>query len=186
MADVFKIKGRNGVALSTYYGKIKVAPKRWERVQLFTDKASSRKELAKQQTAADQRRSGMATPDTDRLQLPVAELAKNYVESLRRERCDGEHIRIVTWHNDRLIELGGWKFFADITSVSMERILAALESEGATASYRNKFIARAKAFVNWALPTDWPSPLGRLKRIREKGAKRPASDGPPAMRNYNA
>lgn len=41
-----------------------------------------------------------------------------------------------------------------------------------TFTYRNKFIKRAKASVAALLPDGWSNPLGKLKRINEKGAER--------------
>ncbi len=142
MADVFKRKSSTGEALSIYYGKLKVVPGTWKRVSLYTDKESSRRRLRELQTEADQRRAGILTPDTDRLALPITTLAEQYGESLRTQGRDGDHLRIVKWMNEQLIELGGWKFYRDITRDSMGKILATLEGRGATASYRNKYLAR--------------------------------------------
>jgi integrase len=160
--------GRDAV----WSGKIKLAKGRWKTVRLFTDKTASERRLAEPQKAADRGAAGCTTAETDRLGLPIAALATQYIESLRVQKLDPEHIRISEWMLNRLIDLGGWKQFADVTMTAMEKVLNRLKADGATVSYRNKFIKRAKAFVAALLPDGWPNPLAKLKRINEKGAMR--------------
>ena len=168
MASVFKIRGREGKKSSNWYGKVKCGDI-WRRVKLFTDKAASASRLADLQRQADQRAAGMITADTDRLALPISELAKQYIASLRAQNKDAEHVRISEWMLRRMIEAGRWQSFPDITVDSLEKMLPAVAK---TASYQNKFIVRAKAFVHWALPDGWGDPLKKLRRVKEKGAKR--------------
>jgi integrase/recombinase XerC len=175
MADLFKVwhvRGGKKVRSAEWYGKIKLAPKHWRNAKLFTDKEASRTELANRQKEADRRAVGLVNADSDRLRLPIAELVKQYTSALEQERCDEDHRRISGWMLDKLVEECGWQRFGDVTEASVRKLLDTLEKQGATASYRNKFIVRAKAFVNWLLPEGETSPLSRLKRIREKGAKR--------------
>jgi len=169
MARVFKIKGRDSKKLAHWYGKVKIASKRWQRVKLFTDKVASERRLAKLQQQADQRAAGMQTVETDRLAMPLKELVKQYIQSLRSRNIDADHIRITEWSLGQLLEAGKWQRFADITVPSVESILPTLAG---TAGYQNTFIKKLKAFVHWALPDSWPDPLRKLKRVREKGAKK--------------
>jgi integrase len=172
MSDVFKIAGRDGNRLACWYGKVKVGPGKRNRVKLFSDKTSSQRRLTELQKEADRRAAGIDTADTDRLQLGIKELAERYYASLKGEKRDDEHRRITRWMTDKLIELGEWRFYRDITRDSLEKIVAKLEAQGATASYQNKFIVRAKALVHWALPDGWPDPLKKVRRVKEKGAKK--------------
>lgn len=152
-----------------YTGKLKLGPGRWKNVPLFSDKTASERRLKELQTAADRRAAGIDTADTDRLALPIDELAEKYIDWLTVQKKDPDHIRISEWMLNKLIQTGEWRYFRDITRESVEKMLPVLAR---TASYQNKFIVRAKAFVNWLLPEGCPSPLVKLKRVREKGAKK--------------
>lgn len=121
---------------------------------------------------AEARASGMISADVSKLAEPVNQLIQEHIEALRIAGKDSDHLRIVEWMMNRLIELGDWKRWQDITGDSMQSILVALEKDGATASYRNKFITRAKAFVTHFLPDGWGHPLRKVKRIREKDARK--------------
>jgi len=165
---VFKIAGRDGKKSANWYGKIK-AGRKWRRVKLFTDKAASVAQLVASQREADKRAAGLITADTDKLALPIRELAKVYLDSLRAQNKDADHVRISEWMLNRLIDAGKWQTFRDITVSGVESMLPTLAQ---TASYQNKFIVRAKGFVHWALPDGWADPLRRLRRVKEKGAKR--------------
>lgn len=176
MLRVFKIavtrKGKR-VKSAEYYGKVKLGPGAWSsKVKLFVDKTASERRLKELQQQADQRTAGVLTVEIERSQLPIQRLRELYLEDLRQRRMRAEHLRVTDWMTGRLIELGEWQRFTDVTHPSVVRILEKLEAAGATVSYRNKFITRAKAFVRWVLPDGQPNPLGRLKRIRERGAKR--------------
>ena len=164
---LFKIAMRDGKKSANWYGKVKVAPKTWQKVKLFTDKLASERKLTKLQKQADQRAAGMQTADTDRLGLSLKELVKQYVQSLRARKVDEDHIRITEWSLNQLVESGKWQRFADITPPAVESLLPTLAD---TAGYQNAFIKKLKAFVHWALPDNWPDPLRKLKRVREKGA----------------
>lgn len=165
---VFKIAGRDGKKSAKWYGKIQKGGK-WQRVKLFSDKAASVTRLTELQREADQRAAGMITADSDKLALPIRDLAKLYVDSLRAQNKDADHVRISEWMLNRMIDAGKWQTFRDITVSSIEKVLPDLAQ---TASYQNKFIVRAKAFVHWLLPDGWSDPLKKLKRVKEKGAKR--------------
>ncbi len=166
---VFKIAMRDGKKSVSWYGKVKVAPRTWQKVKLFTDKLASERRLTELQKQADQRAAGMQTADTDRLALPVRELVKQYVASLRAQNVNQDHIRITEWSLNKLVGAGQWQRFADITAAGVESLLPTLAR---TAGYQNAFIKKLKAFVHWALPDTWPDPLKKLKRVREKGAKK--------------
>lgn len=155
-----------------YSGKVKLGPKHWRTVRLYSDKVASERELARLQGEADRHDAGCTSADVERLRRPIAELAKDYIANLKAQNKDTDHVRISEWMLDKLIDLGGWRRFGDITRDSMERILAKLEETKATASYRNKFIKRAKAFVHALLPDGWADPLKKVRHVREKGAKR--------------
>lgn len=155
-----------------WHGRWRDADGKWKWRKLYRDKKSSRRAWQEFQTRTERRASGVTTADSERLNLPIQELAAQYIESMRVQKKDSEHIRISEWMLNRLIELGGWKKFADISRDGMEKAIAKLAADGMTASYQNKFIIRAKAFVNALLPEGWPHPLRKLTRVREKGGKR--------------
>ena len=171
MADVFKLRTRSGEPSAVYYGKVKTSPGKWKREPLYSDKQSSRKRLAELQAQADKRHAGILSSDTDRLALPITTLAEMYAKSLSSEGRDPDHQRIAGWMTDKLIELGGWKFYRDITRDSMEKILQTLERKGRPHRIAISSLP-AKALVNWLLPEGMPSPLAKVKRVREKGAKK--------------
>jgi len=159
---------RNG----KYRGRVKHAPGHWKWHTLYTDLRASQKKLGELQAAADKRAAGLTSPETEKLDRGIPELAREYMERLPQWCSSADHAKISKFMLTRLIELGGWKFFRDITPESLARILTALENEGQSVSYRNKFIVRAKAFVHWLLPAGWVDPLRAFKRLPEKGAKR--------------
>src|SRR5882672_2402546 len=166
---VFKIKMRGDKKSPCYYGKVKVAPKTWRREKLFTDKLASKRRLAELQREADRRAAGMHTADTDRLALPLKDLVKQYIQSLQTRKVDAAHLRITDWSLKELVEAGKWQRFGDITPSAVEAVLPLVAE---SAGYQNAFIKKLKAFVHWALPDNWPDPLKKLKRVREKGAKK--------------
>ena len=172
MNKPFKITQRGGEQSNHYYGKVKVAPRRWQRHKLYTDRLASERKLIELQREADQYDSGIRSRERDRLERPITELRDEYIARMKLQRRKPEHVRISEHMLDRLIELGGWKRFRDIDRESMELIISKLAAAGATASYQNKFITRAKAFVHEFLPDSSPDPLRKLHRINEKGAKR--------------
>lgn len=155
-----------------WYGRRKDPGRSWKWIKLFTDKRASQRKWEDMRREAEARASGMMSADVSKLSEPIAKLKQDHIEALRQAGGNSEHHRIVEWMMDRLIELGDWKLWQDITEDSLREILTALENEGATASYRNKFIARAKAFVTHYLPDGWGHPLRKVKRIREKGARK--------------
>lgn len=157
---------------SKWYGKVKTGPMVWKTVLLYTDKTASERRLKDLQEDADRIDSGVTRPDFDVLRLPIGQLRDRYFESMKQQRRRQGHIDITTSMLDKLIQLGGWKRFRDITRESIEGILKKLEENGLTVSYRNGFIKKAKAFVHHWLPDGMPDPLRKLKRIAEKGAKR--------------
>src|SRR4051812_2939547 len=69
-----------------------------------------------------------------------------------------------------------------MAAASSTLTVAKRDAAGATVSYQNKFIVRAKAFVHAVLPEGRTNPLKKLKRVREKGAtktrERRAADDP--------
>ncbi len=190
MLRVFKItvtRGGKKVKSAEYYGKLKLAPGRWSsKIKLFVDKSASERRLRDLQQQNDRRAAGVLSVESERLELPLRDLLKLYVTELRRRGMKAEHCRLTEWMTGRLIELGGWDRFNDVTHQAVERVLETLEAGGATASYRNKFITRAKAFVRWALPEGHPNPLGRLRRIRERGARRTRERRPASLLELQA
>lgn len=144
----------------------------WKWHKLYIDKAASRRAWQEFQTRQEQIDAGLITADTDRMKLPVPELNKRFHDNLRHLRRDPDHITISEGMLRRMIDLGGWRRLGDITVDSVTRVLAMLEAQGAGVSYRNKFIKRIKALVNWIIPDGMTSSLKKLKQISEKGAKR--------------
>jgi integrase len=174
MAKLFKIIRRNGKKSAHWYGKIRLAPQRWQRVALFTDKVASERRLAERQRDADQRAAGVQTTQMDHAAYPIQQHSADYIGTLRLEKRDSETIRIAQWTMDRLLEWGKWQRIADLRADSMRGILSTLDRQGKTASYQNKFIMRAKAFVHWLQREGRISadPLANLKRVDERNGKR--------------
>src|SRR4051812_17907834 len=129
---LFKITLRGGKS-AHWYGKVKVAPKTWERVKLFTDKLASERRLAELQKDADQREAGMQTADTDRLALPLPELVKQYVTTLKSRNGNPDNVRIAEWMLRKMVETGKWQRFGDITAPAVEALLPTLAQ---TAGYK--------------------------------------------------
>jgi integrase len=163
----FIVTGESAV----WYGKVKTAPKRWEVKKLYTDKTASVRRLTEMQKDADQWDSGVKVEAVEKLNRPIKLLRDEYLADLTRTRKRPDHVKIVTFMTDRLIELGTWKYFRDITHASVSKIAEGIVADGNTVRYANHFITRAKAFVNHFLPDGVPSPLVKLKRIRLRGAK---------------
>jgi integrase len=155
-----------------WYGRTKEPGERWQWVKLFVDRRASEVKFENMRRESEAIASGMTTPDIQKLSLPIQTLAEQYIDALRAAGKDGEHIRIVEWMLNSLIQLGGWQKWSDISPDSMLSILKKLEANGKTSAYRNKYVSRAKAFVNHFLPDGWGHPLRRLRRIREKGCRR--------------
>jgi integrase len=151
-ANVFKRKLRSGKKSGIWYGKIREGSRpyqTWRVVPLFSDKTASERELQKLQALADRRAQGMITPETDAAAKPLADHVADYLASLKQSGVDSDHLRIVTWMTERLLELSGWKRVADLTADSLRMIVARVAAEGKATSYCNRFISRAKAFVHW-------------------------------------
>src|SRR5580698_4155518 len=144
MASVFKIRGRNKAPSSTYYGKVKVAPRTWERVKLYSDKTASRRRLNELQRQAEQRDAGVVRIEMDQAGRPLAEHAADYLSALKLAGVAEDHHRIASWMLTRLIELTGWTRIADITADSLRAMLVKLSAEGKATNYLNKFISRGK------------------------------------------
>lgn len=169
-----------------YYGRVREPGKPWKWHKLFTDKRASLNHWNELRRQHEHRASGLYREDVERLKKPITQLADDYHDLLRTAGKDTDHIRISKWMLDRLIELGQWREWNDIGRDSMQKILEALEAEDATASYRNKYIARAKAFVTAFLPDDWAHPLRKVHRIREKGQKRTRARRAASMQELTA
>lgn len=166
--NLFKITRRDGKKSTFWYGKVRVGAKAYRRVKLYQYKPAAARMLAELQAEADQRASGMKTAETDRLALPLTDLVGLYIASLRARKVDEAHVRITEWSLTTLVDAGKWQRFGDITAPAVEAVLPTLAK---TAGYQNAFIKKVKAFIHWALPDDWPDPLRKLKRVRQKGAK---------------
>lgn len=167
---------------AVWMGKVKVGAKQRQVVRLYSDKTASERKLAELQKEADNRDAGVITPLMDSARRTVREHVEDYYLSLAAMRPN--HQRIVKWMTERLIEWGNWNRLADINEASMRKILARLAADGATVSYQNKFITRAKAFVNYLLAGGKlaTNPLatvkrGNAKRAKKTRARRPYDDG---------
>jgi hypothetical protein len=183
MAQVLKMMGRGGKKLAHWYGKIRLEDNARQRVKLFTDKIASERRLIELQHEADQRAAGVITAEMEHAGKPlIATTPKgekighipDYLAALRLEKLNDETVRIATWTLDRLVEWGKWRRITDISTDSMRSILTTLNRRGKTASYSNKFIMRAKAFVHWLQREGRivADPLVNLKRVDERNGKK--------------
>jgi integrase len=146
---VFKrtIKGKKS---SKWYGKLRVGKHEWRNIVLYTDKTASERELMNRQAEMDQRMAGVITPQMEHAPKPLAEHVKDYIEDLRRQNCDSEHVYICELYMDKIIDRTKWHRLAEITAESFQRVLGEIQKEkslkGAT---MNRYIARMKAFTRW-------------------------------------
>lgn len=157
-----------------WYGRMKDSSSgRWKWHKLYTDKRASQRKWDEMVTQAEHRAAGVRTPQMDAAGKPVPEHVKDYFASLRASGVVVDHLTIATQMLNRLVSMGGWKRLGDITEQSLLGILARLEAEGKSASYRNKYISRAKAFVHWCMPDRLANdPLVKVKRINLARAKK--------------
>ncbi len=159
-----------------WYGRYKDTEGRWQKVKLFKDKVSSQRRLNEIERDAELRSAGVVTVNMDHAKRPISEHVADYVASLRNDNLDADRLRISEWTMKKLVALGGWKKLADITVDSVEGFVNGLRVKGkpATASYRNKYITRAKAFVRWLLDRGrlGTHTLAKLKKLDEKRHKR--------------
>ncbi|HEX8523411.1 MAG TPA: site-specific integrase [Tepidisphaeraceae bacterium] len=156
-----------------WYGRWKPSQhSSWQWEKLYRDKPLSRRKWQEFQKEMEARDCGAISDDTERLKLPLPNLVDFYTEKMRVAGNDPEHIRIARWMLQDMIKRGSWSRFSDVTTSNVEAVLRMLEEDGATVSYRNKYVSRIKAFVNRLLPEGHANPLKKLRRISEKGAKR--------------
>lgn len=170
MGTLFKID-RGGKRSRCYYGKVKVAPGRWRRIALFTDKIARERRLRELQADAERRASGVIDTTADHAVRPIGEHVDAYLEWLRSKTSSPAHHAIVANLLRRIVAAAGWRFARDMTPESVERILV---SFGETVSYRNGIVKRAKAFANLLARRGRvrSHPLRELSRASEKGTKR--------------
>lgn len=156
-----------------WYGRLRpTAASRWKWVKLSADRRASLRMWEGHKQKAEMRAAGAVVDDAARLSRPLVELIADYHAGLTAQRCSPRHVSISRHLFARVLVLTGWTRFGQITADGAADLLAKLERAGATASYRNKYIMRLKAFVRSLLPESWPDPLRRLRRVREKGAAR--------------
>jgi integrase len=155
-----------------WYGRWRpVGAKNWTWHKLYRDKQASIAEWRRFQTREERRASGVSSEAIDRLDLPVPRIKEQYIAAQRLRGRSDDHVRITDWVLTWTIEWADWKVWKDITVASMSKVLERLKADDRTVAYRNDFIKKAKAFVNWSLPPGWPDPLDGLHRISTKGAK---------------
>lgn len=174
MAKVFKIKWNSGKRSTCYYGKVKVGSNEWRRKKLFSDRLASERRLSDLQRNADLVCAGVKTVAIDNASIPITTHIKDYLAALRLQKRGGETLRIAEWTLNRLKEWGKWQRLRDISADGMRTILQRLDGEGKTASYQNKFIMRAKAFVHWLIEEHRLAgdSLANLKRVDERTGTR--------------
>lgn len=164
----------------TWYGKLRIGKRphhQWKTVTLFTDKTASERELAKMQTAEDQRAAGVVTVEMDQAAKPISVHAADYLAAMKQSGVADDHHRIASWMLNRFIELSGWARMSDITADSLRSVVTKLTAAEHSTSYVNKFISRAKAFVHWMQAEGRTSgdPLKGVKRGNVKRGKRTRS-----------
>lgn len=177
MASLFKnkikYKGKT-ITYPNWYGCYQDEDGKWQKVKLYTDKDASWSRLQEIQRRSDRRRAGVLTKPMEEAPRPLSEHVADYIASLEQANYDAEHRRIAKWMLEQLVKLGAWTQVADITADSMRRILAKLAHAKKTVAYQNKYITRAKAFINWLIRenrVDY-NPLVALKRGKLKGARK--------------
>jgi len=152
-----------------WYGRMKVNGK-WKWFRLYTDKRASQQRWQEIIRQAEQRHSGVITPQMDAAQKPLTAHVAEYLASLERTVSDA-HYRIARGMLLRFINAAGWKILADITPQSASRVLTALEANGKTVAYTNQYLTRVKAFINWCIPDRLlVNPLAKVKRGNAKKA----------------
>lgn len=177
---LFKRQRPDGTDYPCYYGRYRDAAGKWKKVKLFTDKRASERRLAEFQTNADQRAAGCLTVEMDHAKRPISEHVADYLKWLGGESRRPDSVRIATSTLNKLVAGCGWKRLADITIDSVEALLSGLrvrvgeKDAPATASYKNGFIKRAKAFTRWLLDRQRVGThvLAKLKRSDERNGLR--------------
>lgn len=156
-----------------WHGKIRLGPKTWRRVRLFTDKTASQRRLAEMQREADQDNVGVLAlirhADT-----PIADHLAAYLASMRAAGHSPDNIAIADSVLKRAIGVTGWRFARDITLESAETLVnGLLKRDGslASAGYRNSFTKRLKAFSAW-LTDQHRIPKHPLLKLRRTSTRR--------------
>lgn len=166
-----------------WYGRWKDRDGRWKWHKLYTDKRASASRWEAFKTEQERRHAGVITATMDHAAVPLSQHAADYLADLKRGNANADHYRIASWMLNRLIDLGGWKRLSDVTADSLRGIIDRLQKDGATTSYANKYVSRAKAFMHWLKRNDRIEsfPLAGVKRANEqkaekRRARRPLTD----------
>lgn len=153
MAKLFKRKLRDGKDSPRWYTKYRDESGKLRQRVLFTDKAASQRRADDLERDASKRAAGVITPDMDHAGRPISEHVADYLAELKAS-VDDKHYRVTEFTMKKLLALTGWKRLCDINPGSVRRSVGALKlgdgkGKVAALSYKNKFVTRAKAFVNW-------------------------------------
>jgi integrase len=167
-----KLDGRR-VASPVWYGRKREGPGRaWQYVKLYADRKSSERAWADLRTRAERLDAGVISVEGERLKLPLREIADAYHADLARQGRDANHVAISRTVIGRAARVSGWVGWRDLSVANVHKLVDDMAAAGATASYRNKVIARLKALAAWATPEGWANPLSKLRRVSERGAVR--------------
>jgi integrase len=179
----FKEKNyRTGKEFDRYRGTVRLGPRDYIKVVLFTDFELSKRELRRRQRESDEEAHDPTGVRRRKYQcLPIKEHLAEYMGYLRRTAKNTDHPGIAEGMLCRLIGLANWHRLADITQSSMEAALKKLSEKGDTVTYQNDYIKKAKAFVHWCMPERLAvDPLAKLKRANttralKRRARRPGT-----------
>lgn len=115
--------------------------------------------------------AGILPAETDRLSQPLAKILDDYIASLTRQARAADHVRITRNVLRRAVRLADWSRWSHLTIDAVHALLDEMAAAGATVSHRNGIVKKLKAFASWATPAGYPSPLAKLHRISERGAR---------------
>ena len=170
---VFKrtIKAADGRKTKTasWYGKVRVAPGRWQSVVLCTDKAASVEQLSKLQKAADRRQQGLLTADMEHARRPLSEHLAEFHADPARQELDVRHQQLVKAQLERMVNIGQWKRLTDITSDRVAKVVAELKAVSVSEATINRYTSAVKAFVHWCIKRGrlQSDPLLGISKVRE-------------------
>ncbi len=145
--------------------------KTWRWVKLFDDRRASERAWEDRKTQADRVAAGLLPRESERLQLPLLSILDLYIADLGRQNHDAIYVSSTSTILRRAFRLAAWSLWQDLTVDHVGKLLDQMDVGGATVSHRNGIIKKLKAFCTWATPAGYPSPLAKLKRLSERGAR---------------
>jgi integrase len=132
-----------------WFGQYTDAAGRRRRVPLCADKAAARQMLAD----LERGRTGLVDPYADHRQAPVEKHVVAYTDHLRHKGVSADYLYETIRRLRAVLTACQVRTLAELKVEAVERFLARLADEGASARTRNTYRTSAKAFTAWCLKT---------------------------------